>query len=80
MIKNNIWNIFQKVRKENPLIQNITNFVVMPYTANILLAAGASPIMSNITDEFKDLYKATKSISINIGMLDPLWEKILLNH
>ena len=41
MIKNNIWNIFQKVRKENPLIQNITNFVVMPYTANILLAAGA---------------------------------------
>ena len=78
MIKNNIWNIFQKVRKENPLIQNITNFVVMPYTANILLAAGASPIMSNITDEFKDLYKATKAISINIGMLDPLWEKNII--
>ncbi|RST64748.1 hydroxyethylthiazole kinase [Candidatus Aquarickettsia rohweri] len=78
MIKDNIWNIFQKVRKKNPLIQNITNFVVMPYTANILLAAGASPIMSNITDEFKELYKATKAISINIGMLDPLWEKNII--
>ena len=70
MIKKDIWNIFQKVRQDNPLIQNITNFVVMQYTANVLLATGASPIMSNISDEFKELYTATKAISINIGMLD----------
>ena len=31
------------------------------------------------SDEFKDLYKATKAISINIGMLDPLWEKNIID-
>jgi hydroxyethylthiazole kinase len=79
MIKKDIWNIFQKVCQENPLIQNITNFVVMQHTANVLLATGASPIMSNISDEFKELYMATKAISINIGMLDPLWEKNIID-
>ena len=79
MIKKDIWSIFQKVRQDNPLIQNITNFVVMQHTANVLLAAGASPIMSNINDEFKELYTATKAISINIGMLDPLWEKNIID-
>lgn len=72
-----IWGVFQKVHQDNPLVQSITNFVVMQHAANVLLATGASPIMSNIGDEFKELYKATKAISINIGMLDPLWKKIL---
>ena len=79
MIKEDFWNIFQKVRQDNPLIQNITNFVVMQYTANVLLATGASPIMSNISDEFKELYTATKALSINIGMLDSLWEKNIID-
>ena len=79
IVEKEIWDIFQKVRQDNPLIQSITNFVVMQYVANVLLATGASPIMSNISDEFKDLYKATKAISINIGMLDPLWEKNIID-
>ena len=32
------------VREKKPLIHNITNFVVMNYTANALLAMGASPV------------------------------------
>jgi hypothetical protein len=31
------------VRRDKPLIHNITNFVVMNATANALLASGASP-------------------------------------
>ena len=73
MIKRKVWSIFQKVKQQQPLIQNITNFVVMPYVANVLLATGASPIMSNIAEEFEDLYQATNAISINIGMLDAVW-------
>jgi hydroxyethylthiazole kinase len=30
------------IRLSKPLIHNITNFVVMNYTANVLLACGAS--------------------------------------
>ena len=31
------------IREKKPLIHNITNFVVMNYTANALLAMGALP-------------------------------------
>ena len=75
MIEEKIWSAFKKVEQQQPLIQNITNFVVMQYVANVLLVAGASPIMSNITEEFEDLYKATNAISINIGMLDAVWKE-----
>jgi len=31
----------RRLRETRPLVHNITNFVVMNFTANILLAAGA---------------------------------------
>ena len=34
----------KNIRATRPLVHNITNFVVMNFTANILLAAGASPV------------------------------------
>ena len=39
------------VRKQSPLIHNITNLVVMNNTANALLAIGASPVMAHALDE-----------------------------
>ncbi|MGD8763429.1 MAG: hydroxyethylthiazole kinase, partial [Desulfobacteraceae bacterium] len=35
------------IREKKPLIHNITNYVVMNYTANALLAMGASPVMAH---------------------------------
>ncbi len=35
--------LLEKVRAENPLVHNITNQVVTNFTANGLLALGASP-------------------------------------
>ncbi len=35
------------VREKKPLVHNITNFVVMNFTANALLAMGASPVMAH---------------------------------
>ncbi len=35
------------VRKTTPLVHNITNYVTVNDVANILLACGASPIMSD---------------------------------
>ncbi len=39
------------LREKKPLIHNITNFVVMNFTANALLAMGASPVMAHAPPE-----------------------------
>ena len=37
----------QAMRQKSPLVQCITNLVVMQVNANVLLAAGASPLMAH---------------------------------
>ena len=56
-----------------PLILNITNYVVMNFTANALLALGASPIMAHAEQELPDLIKQCQAINLNIGTLDDNW-------
>lgn len=70
---NNIWNNVQNVRKHNPLVLNITNYVVMNNTANALLAIGASPLMSHAKPEIESLAKISNALVINIGTLDDKW-------
>lgn len=68
----------KKVREISPLVQNITNFVVMNNTANALLALGASPIMSHAYTESEDMVKIVQGLVINIGTLDEYWVKSML--
>jgi len=62
---------FEKVRKVNPLVHNITNTVVTNFTANGLLALGASPVMANAKEEAADMAKIASSLVLNIGTLTP---------
>ena len=55
-----IWADLQKIRSTNPLVHNITNSVVQDFTANALLALGASPIMSDSVDETEELVAASQ--------------------
>ncbi|MET0462143.1 MAG: hydroxyethylthiazole kinase [Chitinophagaceae bacterium] len=68
-----LWQHIQSVKKTSPLVHNITNYVVMNNTANALLAAGASPIMSHAQEEVKDMVSICQALVINIGTLDPYW-------
>lgn len=43
--------MLENVQKTTPLIHNITNYVTVNDCANILLACGGSPIMSDDLDE-----------------------------
>ena len=43
------------VRKTTPLVHNITNYVTVNDVANILLACGASPIMSDEPEDVEDI-------------------------
>lgn len=63
----------EAVRKNAPLVHNITNFVVMQVTANSLLAAGASPLMAHAPEELEDLLNIASALVLNIGTLSKEW-------
>lgn len=57
------------IGKVNPLVHHITNDVVKNFSANITIAAGASPVMSECPQEFDDFSKIpSSSLLINMGM------------
>jgi len=72
-VKQEIIDTFLSLRTLSPLVQNITNFVVMNNTANALLSVGASPIMSHAQEEAEDMMKIVNSLLVNIGTLDSEW-------
>ena len=45
----------ENVRKTVPLVHNITNYVTVNDVANVLLACGASPIMSDEPKDVEDI-------------------------
>jgi hydroxyethylthiazole kinase len=61
------------VREKKPLIHNITNYVVMNYTANALLACGASPVMAHAAEEVEEMVSLAGALVINIGTLSGPW-------
>lgn len=60
----------ENVRRHNPLIHNITNYVTVNDVANVLLACGASPIMSDAPQEVEDITTICSGLNINIGTLN----------
>lgn len=68
-----LWADLQAVRRQAPLVHNITNFVVMNYSANALLAVGASPVMAHAKEEVQDMVGIAQALVLNIGTLEPAW-------
>lgn len=62
--------MLENVRKRQPLIHNITNYVTVNDCANILLACGGSPIMSDDIDEVEEITSICAGLNINIGTLN----------
>lgn len=60
----------ENVRKGAPLVHNITNYVTVNDCANILLACGASPIMSDDMEEVEEITSICAALNINIGTLN----------
>jgi len=63
----------KEIRRRRPLIHNITNYVVMNFTANILLALGASPVMAHAAEEVEEMAGISSALVINIGTLSSQW-------
>lgn len=62
--------IHDNVRKRNPLVHNITNYVTVNDCANIILACGGSPIMADDCSEVEEIVAICNSLVINIGTLN----------
>ena len=58
------------LRRIAPLTHCITNVVVTNYTANVLLAVGASPAMIYAIEEVSDFVKVAQSLLINVGTIN----------
>jgi hydroxyethylthiazole kinase len=61
------------IRREAPLVHNITNLVVMHTTANALLAVGASPVMAHAPEEMEEITGIAAALVLNIGTLSLSW-------
>lgn len=61
--------LLENVRNKIPLIHNITNYVTVNDVANMLLACGGSPIMSDEAEDVEDITSLCGGLNINIGTL-----------
>jgi hydroxyethylthiazole kinase len=68
----------RRVRERKPLVHNITNYVVMNYTANALLACGASPVMAHAVEEVEEMVSLAGALVLNIGTLSPSWVQAMI--
>lgn len=68
-----VWADICAVREQAPLVHSVTNLVVTAFNANVLLAAGASPLMAHAVEEVADLARVSGSVVVNIGTLDSHW-------
>jgi hydroxyethylthiazole kinase len=66
-----VWTDLRTLRETIPLVLSLTNSVVQEFTANALLALGASPIMSDALEEITELVGVASALNLNIGTPTP---------
>lgn len=70
--------LWEAVQVKRPLVHNITNIVVANFSANGLLAIGASPIMADAIEEVADMAKVSDALVLNIGTLGTMTEATMI--
>jgi len=67
-----------RLRDKAPLVHCITNTVVTNFTANVLLAVGASPAMVVTIEEVADFVRIAQSLLINVGTITTADAEVML--
>lgn len=62
--------ILLELRKKQPLVHHITNYVTVNDCANMTLAIGASPVMADDIGEVEEMVSFASSLVINMGTLN----------
>lgn len=66
------------VKRLNPIVHNITNYVTAHDVANIIIATGGSPIMTDEPEDVYDITTISNALNINIGTLNASSIKAML--
>lgn len=61
---------WERLRPQAPLVQCLTNIVAAPLSANVLLAAGASPAMVDNPHEAGGFARIADAVLVNLGTPD----------
>ena len=67
-----------QLRMKAPLTHCITNIVVTNFTANVLLAVGASPAMVITLEEVADFVSIAEALLINVGTITTIDAEVML--
>ena len=70
MSKQKLAECLANVKAGGALVHNITNYVTVNDVANVILASGASPIMSDEPKDVEDITTICGGLNINIGTLN----------
>ena len=70
MSKQKLAECLANVKAGGALVHNITNYVTVNDVANVILASGASPIMSDEPKDVEDITSICGGLNINIGTLN----------
>ncbi len=62
--------LLEKMKGTRPLIHTLTNYVTVNDCANILLSAGASPVMADDLREVREMASIASGLCLNIGTLN----------
>ncbi len=62
--------LLENVRRQQPLIHNITNYVTVNDVANAVLAVGARPVMADAPEEAADIVSISAGVNLNLGTLN----------
>ena len=68
----------KQIRNTKPLVHCMTNYVVANFTANGLLAIGASPIMADEISEVEEMVAISNALLINIGTINTRTKEAML--
>lgn len=70
--------VLAELKRKRPLVLCLTNSVVQNFTANLLLAIGAVPVMLNHEDEVQDILRScTNALLINVGTLSTVQAELM---
>ncbi|MDO5044655.1 MAG: hydroxyethylthiazole kinase [Coriobacteriia bacterium] len=75
----NLGSYLSRVHEMHPLIHNITNYVTVHDVANVEIAAGASPVMTDgALDDVRDMARLVSGLNINIGTPRQSYEEVCM--
>lgn len=70
--------IIGQIAKKVPLVHHMTNSVVQTLSANVTLAVGGSPIMSQAPEEIEELAGVNGALVLNIGTLTSATKNVFI--